>query len=236
MTTAVPRDAFCRPRRVYLGDTTIDAQLRLDAVARYLQDVAADHAAAAKLPAGHAWILRRAELEIMRNPQLYEDVELCTFCSGVGRSWAERTTVIAARRGDDRRSACIEAKAIWVYVRLADGTPQPLPAEFFAVYGEDVREHRVSARLRHGAPGADATRSNWPLRATDFDALGHVNNAAYWEAIENALDGPRPSRAEIEFRAGIDPGEQPQLVTANGAERQFWFEVAGDVRASVRVS
>jgi acyl-ACP thioesterase len=236
MTAAVPRDAFCRQRRVYLGDTTIDAEVRLDAVARYLQDVAADHAAEAKLPAGHAWILRRTELDITRNPQLYEDVELCTFCSGVGRSWAERTTVIAALRGRDGEATCIEAKAIWVYVRLADGAPQALPEEFFSAYGESVREHRVSARLRHGAPSADATRSEWPLRATDFDALGHVNNAAYWEAIEDVLDGRRPRRAEIEFREGIDPGERPQLVTASGADREFWFEVAGDVRASVRVS
>jgi acyl-ACP thioesterase len=236
MTPGVPRDAFCRQRRVYLGDTTIDAELRLDAVARYLQDVAADHAAEAKLPAGHAWILRRAELQIIRNPKLYEDVELCTFCSGVGRSWAERTTVVAARRGGESKAACIEAKAIWVYVRLADGAPQPLPEEFFTVYGDGVRDHRVSARLRHAAPGADAMRSAWPLRATDFDALGHVNNAAYWEAIESALGGPRPHHAEIEFRAGIDPGEQPQLVRASGSDGQFWFEVAGDVRASVRVS
>ena len=55
------------------------------------------------------------------------------------------------------------------------------------------------------APPVAAERTPWPTRATDFDLLGHVNNASYWAPIEDALVGvDRPiAAAAIEFRGGV---------------------------------
>jgi acyl-ACP thioesterase len=51
---------------------------------------------------------------------------------------------------------------------------------------------------------------------TDVDVLGHVNNAAYWYAVEDcvARAGPdlrRPARASLDYRHPIDLGEEVQL-------------------------
>ena len=57
-----------------------------------------------------------------------------------------------------------------------------------------------------------------PLRPRfrDTDAMGHVNNAVYWSAVEERLDGVLGpgalGRATIEFRDGIAWGEQAGLL------------------------
>ena len=70
------------------------------------------------------------------------------------------------------------------------------------------RPQGVGAAAAPPAAGAvGTTRVAWPLRATDIDVVGHVNNAAYWAAVEDELarrGHPRVHRAEIEFRAGLD--------------------------------
>jgi acyl-ACP thioesterase len=136
---------------------------------------------------------------------------------------------------------CAMARAVWVYVNLDTGVPLALAPSFFEVYGEDVRKHKVSARLQHPAPTSDAKPRPWPLRVADFDIFGHVNNAIYWSAVEDELpgwlDGRRIGHCEMEFRAGVDPGDEPELLVDAGDGRVLtvWFMVRGEVRASARV-
>jgi acyl-ACP thioesterase len=77
------------------------------------------------------------------------------------------------------------------------------------------------------------------LRATDVDVVGHVNNAAYWHAIEDELarrGAPRVHSAEIEFRAGLDLSDSVELLVAERPDGfAAWLCVASDVRASVLV-
>jgi acyl-ACP thioesterase len=177
-------------------------------------------------------------VDVRRLPTIYEDVELTTWCSGVGGRWAERSTVL-----DDTREVaggvCATATAIWVHIRLETGAPLALQDEFFGVYGDDVRKQKVSARLSHPAPGAGLPRRPWPLRTVDYDVFGHVNNAVYWAAVEDELvgrrDGRRITGAEIEFRSGVDPGEQAEIVVDAGTSLWVWFVVGDEVRASARV-
>jgi acyl-ACP thioesterase len=91
-------------------------------------------------------------------------------------------------------------------------------------------------------------RRPWPLRVTDIDVVGHVNNAAYWPAIEDELarrGGPRVRSAAIEFRSGLDLSDAVDLVVADGDADiapdmgtgfAAWLCVGDDVRASVVVS
>jgi acyl-ACP thioesterase len=98
---------------------------------------------------------------------------------------------------------------------------------------------KVRARLQHPGPPADAKRRPWPLRITDFDVFGHVNNAVYWSAVEDELatwlDGRRVGHCEVEYRAGIDPGDVPELLVVAGEQLTVWFMVGDEVRASAVV-
>jgi acyl-ACP thioesterase len=227
---------FTQTRRVFLGDASMSGRLRLDALAQFLQDLAANDAEDAEVVRDRGWVLRRMELDVTRLPAIYEDVVITTWCSGVGSRWAERSTTL-----DDTRALeggrCVAAKALWVYIDLATGAPVPLSDTFHEVYGRDVP--KVRARLQHPGPPADAKRRPWPLRITDFDVFGHVNNAVYWSAVEDELatwlDGRHIAHCEVEYRAGIDPGDVPELAVVAGDQLALWFMVGDEVRASAVV-
>ena len=96
-----------------------------------------------------------------------------------------------------------------------------------------------AARARCATGRCDAVRP-WPLRASDFDVLDHVNNARSLEAIEDELDARLPGRvarrARIEYRGTIERGDAVELasdVRADGertSELAAWLSVDGEVR------
>jgi acyl-ACP thioesterase len=226
-------------RHVGLADVGPDGRARLDALARIVQDVSDFDAASAPVEGMGLWILRRLDLRVEATPRFRAEVIASTWCSGIGARWAERTSQLHV---DDR--LCVEATSIWVHTDPEGGAPTPLPSGFDAVWGATAAGRKVSARLRHHPPPADAPRRVWPLRATDIDIVGHVNNAAYWAAVEEELarrGRPRVSRAEIEFRSGLDPLDVVDIAVAdtdaskNDAGFAAWMCVGGDVRASVLV-
>jgi acyl-ACP thioesterase len=221
-------------RQVGLADVGPDARARLDALARIVQDVSDFDAASAPVEGMGLWIMRRLELRIARTPRFRADVTASTWCSGVGARWAERTSQLHV--GD---RLCVEATSIWAHTDPERGAPIPLPPGFDAVWGATAAGRKVSARLRHRPPPPDAHRREWPLRATDVDVVGHVNNAAYWAAVEDELarrGRPRVRGAEIEFRAGLDLADRVDLAVADNDDGfAAWLCVDGDVRASVLV-
>src|SRR4051812_34331600 len=109
----------------------MQGRLRLDALARFLQDLATNDAEDADDVADdRGWILRRMEIDVHRLPAIYEDLELTTWCSGVGGRWAERSTSLADTR-ELEGGTCVDARAVWVYVNLGTGAPVSLPPRFF---------------------------------------------------------------------------------------------------------
>lgn len=240
MTVTGPDRRVGISRPVRLGDVTPSARLRLDGIARYLQDLAGDDTAEIDFPEHHGWILRRLDLEIGRLPTLGHRVDLETRCTGTGGRWAERTTTIA-----EAGETLVTSRAVWVFVSIETGTPRPLPPIFYSAYGDAVRERRVSARLTLPAPapaaGAGAQRMPWSWRATDLDVFGHVNNANYWAPVEEWLAGAgrgrRVERALLEFGAGIDPGDATTIVTSAAVDGVgFWYVVGDEVRAAAHLS
>ena len=81
----------------------------------------------------------------------------------------------------------------------------------------------------------------WPLRFTDFDVLEHMNNAAYWSAVEEELSRRRdlrpPMRAEVEFRVAVEPGADVRIHTCDNDDGlEMWMVVDSTVHASAVVS
>jgi acyl-ACP thioesterase len=75
--------------------------------------------------------------------------------------------------------------------------------------------------------------AQWTLRRTDIDQLGHVNNAAYWIAVEEQFTLVAPHRAVLEYRQPLDLGDAVELRRSDGA---LWFVVGGDVRAATAIT
>lgn len=222
---------FTAQRRVRWGDADPSGRLRCDAVARYLQDISNDDSRDAGI-ASIRWVVRRTTIAVVVPVRVGEELTLTTFASGIGAGWAERRTVLAGHRGGR-----VEAASTWVAVDGA-GRPTRLDADFLDVYGATAGGRRIHARLRNPAPPPGVRRRPWPIRSTDLDGLGHVNNAATWEPVEDELDriGVVPAGAVLEHGAGIGPGDGVEVASAEvPGGVAVWLLVGDDVRASAVV-
>jgi acyl-ACP thioesterase len=202
---------FERERRVRLGDVDPAGELRLDATARYLQDIAGEDSLDCALPGAMSWVVRRTLVEVRGVLHFTEVVRCVTWCQGAGPRWAERRTDVHGPRG-----LAIRAATLWVHIDPASGGPVPLVPEFHAIWG-DTAGRQVRARLVHPGPPAGATGRSWPLRRADLDALGHVNNAATWAAVEEVVARrqlPRRVRASLEYPLAIEADDPVLLVDA----------------------
>jgi acyl-ACP thioesterase len=226
---------FSARRSVRLADMDASGRVRLDAVARFLQDVAIDDVQETGwgMP-DHLWFIRRIRLEV-RSPFLDDrEVELATWCSGLAAIAAGRRWSVEGDRGGR-----IEVDSVWIHL----GPDQrPARIESFGVYAEATGGRSVSTRLELPLPPDDARRVPWALRATDVDLHGHVNNAVHWQAIEDVLaalevDARAPLVAELDYRNPIDLADRVELgVSAVDGGIALAFLVDGTARAAARVT
>jgi acyl-ACP thioesterase len=223
---------FTQDLRPGLSDCTPSGRIRLDALARWLQDVAYADVEDAGLADSAVWVIRRARLRVHRFPRFHERFTLATFCSGIGRMWAERRTTISR---DDHVD--VDAVAVWVHLDAQTHQPARLTEGEMTTYGGGVvPERRVSARLRHPAPPPRATIRPWQFRTTECDLAGHINNSAYWQPLEDELlAGPEPAAidVEIEHRTPAAPG--PKQYLGHGPWR-WLVDGDGQPHASMLVS
>ncbi len=247
---------FSQEVRPGFADSAPSGRIRLDAIARWLQDVAYADVADAALAQVAVWVVRRTRIAVGEFPRFGERFGLATFCSGLGRLWAERRTTVTRLR-DSR--VCAEAVSLWIHLDPASWRPTPLSAAELAVYGDAAAGRRVTARLHHPGPAqvaaaavaaAEAARAGiagqpgqgspnggmpWTFRATECDLAGHVNNTAYWQPLEEELlRGSDPERidVEIEYRTPAQPGA---VRVVRDGSRRWILDGAGETLASIVV-
>lgn len=241
--TADPAEGrvFRASRVVRSVDVTPAGRLRFDALARYLQQAAEDDLYDAAWSEPYTWLVRRTSVLVRGYPAHRDRVQLRTFCSATGPRWAERTTTVSGPAGD-----LVQAVAVWVAIDAADGRPVPLGDVFHRVYGPSTGGRQVSARLSHpglpenaagpaSAGAGSAGGRRWPLRASDFDTAGHVNNSIHWAAVEDVLAGLDwlPSRAELEYHRPVLTGHDPWLLSERrDGQLLIWLSDNGDRLAS----
>ena len=199
---------------------------RLDAMARWLQDIAYADLVDAGFEGEGAWIVRRTRIQVEAFPRFGEDLELRTFCSGIGRFSAERRTSIRGASG------AVETVALWVCLDPERGRPMRFPPEFISVYEESAGGRDANVRLRHPDPPADAERSGWLFRASEMDPAGHINNSHYWTPLEEELasgEEPESIDAEVEYRDPAMPGDVE--VIRQGSS--LWIASDGAIHASL---
>jgi acyl-ACP thioesterase len=217
---------FTGERPVRVADVSPRGRMRLDAIVRYLQDVSTDDTADAALEDADGWVVRRTVVEVERFPIMRERLALTTWCSGTGSHWAERRIQVIGDRGGR-----VETATTWVHLDLESGRPRRLPPQFLELDGEAAAGRTLRARLVHPDVADGAERRAWPTRVTDFDVLGHINNAAYWIIVEEELGRRRdlraPLRAEVEHRDAIEPVEPVEVAVSDGDDGTLSIWISG---------
>ncbi len=211
---------------VRLSDALPSSYWRLDGVARALQDAATEDWEDCGIVTDALWLARRTSFRAVGPwPVIYDHLKLTTFCSGAGAAWAERRTNIYV--GDQ---LVLEASSLWVPVDPR-GFPVRIPPTFHAIFGEAMNGRKVSGRVPQSVPPEDAPRRAWPLRRADLDVIGHVNNAAVWQAVAEVFDAPVVS-VDVIHHGPVEEGHRVELVSVDDA---MWLLVDGEVRVAVRV-
>jgi acyl-ACP thioesterase len=218
---------FAREMRPGIADADDTGRCRLDAIARWLQDIAYADLVDAGFEGRGAWIVRRTRIRVEGFPRFADHLVLRTFCSGIGRFSAERRTSI---RGEH---AAVETVALWVCLDPEVGRPMRFSPDFIAVYEESAAGRDANVRLRHPDPPPEATSQPWRFRAAEMDPAGHINNSHYWIPLEEELaggPGPESIDAEIEYR---DPAMPGNVVLLRHQSSMWIASPAGAVHASL---
>lgn len=208
---------FVGSRRVRLGDCSPGGRLRLDATARYLQDLSDDDTRDAGL-AEMTWVVRRTVIDVHQFPTYLEAVDMVTWCSAIGSRWAERRVDVA--------EGSISSATLWVHLDATSLRPIPTSGEFEQVFAHSAAGRTVSSRLTLDPPPADLKLAPWPLRFTDFDVMDHMNNAIAFALVEEVLARRRdlraPLRIEVEYRSPVDRDVTVQVGGLDGAGYDGW--------------
>ena len=220
---------------VRLSDTDATGRLRLDAIARYLQDAAIDDVSETGWGAPeHLWVLRSVRIDVLTPFLDDSEVGIVTWGSSFSALAAGRRWSLSGDAGGS-----IEVDSTWIHLG-PDARPARI-GEGFDGYAEAAQGRIASTKLMLASPPTDGARRSWPLRVTDVDRMGHVNNAAYWAAVEHRLpdvgiDPRQALRARLDYRHPIDLGERVELAESSHDGRYgVAFVVDESVKAVARV-
>lgn len=234
---------FTAERTVRTGDVDPRGRLRFDGIARYLQDIGTDNLAAVNATESDPlWIVRRTVIDVVRPARHLATLRLRRWCDALSTRWAN-VRVRLDDPGGDPDGPLIETAAFWIDVGPT-GMPKRISDELFEHMAANAHDTRLRWRpwLPDDLPQQSGDVRAFPLRATDLDPFGHMNNAAYWHGVEEVVathpdlqDGPH--RAVIEHLQPITAGEPLELRTLRrGDEATVWLTVDHRTRAVARIT
>ena len=158
-----------------------------------------------------AWVIRRSTIECPQPIEPGCELEISTWVADFRRvrSWRE---YVARTPGAD--AVALSAHTDWVYVDRTAGRPRRIPEEMMRAF---VPEGAIATLPRPAlelpqAP-ADAATITRDVDPSDVDALDHVNNAKYFDYVEQSAmavlgAGFRPRYYDLEYVAQARAGDR----------------------------
>jgi acyl-ACP thioesterase len=223
---------------VATGDLDGNLHLRLDGVARYIQEVGAENLVDAGEAEDHPhWLVQRTVIDVIEPIEFPNDVSFSRWCSALSSRWCTmRVDLIGGAGGR------IETEGFWIAINSKTLTPQRVSETLIERFASTTDVHRLRWRPWLKNPTAVDNTVPFALRRTDIDIFEHVTNTAYWHAIHEVMAlvpeiCTAPYRAVIEYRRPIKYGEDVTIQwTRNGAgdgpDVQIALTVGADVRAA----
>jgi acyl-CoA thioesterase FadM len=179
--------------QVRFDEADARARLRPSGYLRYAGDMAWRHSEAAGFgrewyaERGLSWLVRNVALHIKAAVTYGEALTLTTEVIGWRHVWARRQAVMRIGEAEGEPDAG-EVVAIvhtdWVLLSH-DGRPTRMPQEIAAWFATERTFERNRVLLPRTP--ADATHLATRVRPLDVDPMGHMNNAAYLDVVDEAV-------------------------------------------------
>jgi len=179
--------------RVRFDEAGADGRLRPSGLLRYVQDMAWRHSEEAGFDRdwydarAMAWVVRNVSMSISEQATYGSVLALSTEIVGWRHVWARRrTTVIRigadGQTVDEQPVASVDTD--WV-VLTTEGRPARVPEEIARYFSSEQAFTR--SRVLLPDPRGDVTTLSTRVRPLDVDPMGHMNNAAYLDHVDDAL-------------------------------------------------
>lgn len=223
---------------VATGDLDGNLHLRLDGVARYIQEVGAENLVDAGEAEEHPhWLVQRTVIDVIEPIAFPGEVSFSRWCSALSSRWCTMRVDLVGSGGGR-----IETEGFWIAINAKTLTPQRVSDTLIERFASTTDVHRLKWRPWLQNPHDVDHVVPFALRRTDIDIFEHVTNTAYWHAIHEVMAlvpevCTPPYRAVVEYRRPIRYGENVTIGwTRNGSRQipdvQIALAVGDDVRAA----
>lgn len=218
---------FEQHKKVQLFHTDASGRATISALCRFAQESAGAHAA--QLGVGMerlaerniAWVLREQAVRILRYPMLGEVVRIVT--------WPTRTERILCHRDyricDASGTVVAQGSSAWLGLDLTTRRPRKADSFFHLAVENMPGPVFVQPPAPLSSPQGECLCAPRTVRASDMDALGHMNNLRYLDWITDHLAGsglPGPCR-------GLFIRYVREVLAGDGVEVRHALTEQGDV-------
>ncbi|MFF2549955.1 acyl-[acyl-carrier-protein] thioesterase [Nocardia sp. NPDC058058] len=224
---------FDFPGRLGTVDMDENQGLRIDGIARHIQEAGVDHLVHCGALESHPhWIVRRTVIDVIRPITWPAKLRTRRWCSGISPRWCTMRVRI-----DSESGGLIETEGFWIHMNKETMSPSRVEDEFFELMCTTTSEQRLRWRQWLTDPLPPIPPARFPLRRTDIDHFQHVTNTAYWHAVHEFTSDTadltaRPHRFILEYNKPIRHGEPLDIHTRRTPDAQtLWFTIDGEVRA-----
>ena len=207
-------DIYEKKIRIRSEHVTCSRRLRTSSLFRFLQEASIAHTEqlgmgrGKTLDRGLLWILSRQEVDIREMPEYDDEIVIKSWPGDMLHVFFPRFYEVW--RGDD---LLIEGDALWLLIDEAERR-MIFPSE----YGIEIPglpggpAPRTGSAIRAPEDSELFFTSSYTARFSQIDINGHVNNANYFDILDDLLPseltaGSFPSSVRAEYLTEIRPGE-----------------------------
>ena len=189
-------------QRVNYHDCDVNQIVRDACYLRFMQEAAFEASAAAGYwddryqAMRRIWLIRESAVDFVAPLRYGDQVRVRTWVADFRRVRSRRAYELWAsgldgytQSGPSEERLVAQAYTDWVFLDRDTGRPALIPDEVIAAFFPDDQPGEAQERERFPAalpPASGVVTLRRPVQWRDLDSVGHVNNAAYGDYIEDA--------------------------------------------------
>lgn len=208
--------------RVRYSECGEDGKLKLASLINHFQDASSEQSEMLGLGVSYlkekrrAWILSSWQIVINRMPQVYEEIVVGTWSTGIKGILGPRNFQMRTRDGE----MLAYANTLWVYMDVDKHRPAKPEQEEIDAYGVEPALTMPCTERKIKVPETAALIEKMPVRKYHIDTNNHVNNGQYVQMAMEVVDADFfISQVRVEYKQSAIYGDTILVKKAEEANR-----------------
>lgn len=226
-------NTYTEPFRIRYSEGDRHGRLKLRTFFDYAQEVAGNHATAlgcgleALLARRQAWVLSRIRVRFRQYPSIGETVTMKTWPSGFDHLFARREFELLSAGGD----ILAEATSFWLFLDTSQMRIMNAAKEVGALLPDNSALPVHFPEVGKLPTPTAGEQAEFPIRETQIDLNGHLNNAEYAALVQDVLgESCYPAELQVNYQKSVPPQSRLAITCARDAQN---FQIAGRVEDTV---